>query len=180
MARTRQPGPDGRFIPGMESKAAREEREVQQFHLQTDVLRLNEALEAVERDRGRPISDHWRAGAIRLLDAGRSVEAIIAGLTEKDSAGDSEPALPLDADSDLAVHESDIPVQDWRAIIKDRIETEDYSFNALGNEAGVSPSVVMRFIKGERDIYVGTAEKLCAALDLVLVPREMIRQGDPA
>ena len=143
------------------------------------MLRLKEALEAIERDRGRPISDHWRAGAIRLLDAGRSVEAIIAGLTEKDSAGDSEPVLPLDANSDLAVHEAEIPVQDWRAIIEARIATEEYTFNALGNEAGVSPSVVMRFVKGERGIQVGTAQKLCSALDLVLVPREMIRQRDP-
>ena len=31
-----------------------------------------------------------------------------------------------------------------------------------------------RFVKGERDIRLATAEKLCAALDLVLVPRELL------
>jgi hypothetical protein len=37
----------------------------------------------------------------------------------------------------------------------------------------------MRFVKGERDIYLETAQKLCAALDLVLVPREMVGHQDP-
>jgi hypothetical protein len=32
----------------------------------------------------------------------------------------------------------------------------------------------MRFVRGQRDIQVETARKLCAALDLVLVPREMV------
>jgi hypothetical protein len=29
-------------------------------------------------------------------------------------------------------------------------------------------------VKGERDIKLATAEKLCKALDLVLVPREIV------
>lgn len=70
------------------------------------------------------------------------------------------------------------PDQDWRAIIAARIVSEVDSFNALGKEGGVSASVVSRFGKGERDIQVATAQKLCAALDLLLVPRELVRRHD--
>jgi hypothetical protein len=68
---------------------------------------------------------------------------------------------------------------EWRRIIAERIETEDYSYNALGKEAGVSPSVVWRYVKVGRDVRAATLEKLCAALDLVLVPRELVRD-EPA
>jgi hypothetical protein len=69
--------------------------------------------------------------------------------------------------------------QGWRALIAGRIAEEDYSFNALGAETGISPAVIMRFAKGERDIRLATAEKLCAALDLVLVPREALEPPTP-
>jgi hypothetical protein len=36
---------------------------------------------------------------------------------------------------------------------------------------GVRAVVNQRFVNGERDIKLETAEKLCHALDLVLVPR---------
>jgi hypothetical protein len=41
--------------------------------------------------------------------------------------------------------------------------------------AGVSPAAILRFVRGDRDIRLATAERLCAALDLVLVPREAVR-----
>ena len=35
-------------------------------------------------------------------------------------------------------------------------------------------SVIMRFVSGQRDVRLDTAEKICAELDLVLVPRECL------
>jgi plasmid maintenance system antidote protein VapI len=37
--------------------------------------------------------------------------------------------------------------------------------------SGVSAVVIQRFVNGERDIKLETAEKLCHAFDLGLVPR---------
>jgi hypothetical protein len=88
------------------------------------------------------------------------------------AAGDAAPVLePEPPDQEPAP-----VVQDWRSIIAHRILTEDYSFTALGDEAGVCTAVITRFVKGERDIRLETAQKLCAALDLVLVPRETLRE----
>jgi hypothetical protein len=42
----------------------------------------------------------------------------------------------------------------------------------------VSPSVVTRFVKGQRDVRLDTAEKMCEELDLVLVPREWLEKAD--
>jgi arginine-tRNA-protein transferase len=41
-------------------------------------------------------------------------------------------------------------VQDRRAIIADRIVTEDHSFHALGVEAAVSPAGIVRLVNGKR------------------------------
>jgi hypothetical protein len=60
-----------------------------------------------------------------------------------------------------------------------RIGSEDYILNALGKEAGVSTSVLSRYLAGERDIRAETAQKRCKALDLVLVPREMLDEKAP-
>jgi hypothetical protein len=94
-------------------------------------------------------------------------------------AGDRDAPRVACSGPEPAAPEPQMPVQHWRAIIQARIETEDYSFNELGREAGVFPSVVMRFVKGERDVQVATAQKPCAALDLVLVPREIIQDHGP-
>jgi ribosome-binding protein aMBF1 (putative translation factor) len=72
----------------------------------------------------------------------------------------------------------EIAGQSWREIIKTRIESKDYSFNELGNAIKVSPSVVTRFVKGQRDVRLDTAEKMCEELDLVLVPREWLEKAD--
>jgi plasmid maintenance system antidote protein VapI len=71
-----------------------------------------------------------------------------------------------------------IPDQDWRAIIAERIRSEGYSFKALGVDTDVSPASITRFVKGERGIKLETAEKLCKALGLALVPREMVKGQD--
>jgi hypothetical protein len=86
----------------------------------------------------------------------------------------------LSSDNKPASKDNAVAIVDregWQSLIAARIRSEDYSFNALGAEAGVDPSVIVRFVKGERDIRLATAERLCAALDLVLVPREMIAEA---
>jgi hypothetical protein len=66
----------------------------------------------------------------------------------------------------------------WRDIISERILDYDHNFNTLGIETGISPAVIWRFVKRERDLRLVTAEKLCQALDLVLVPRESLPHQD--
>lgn len=41
---------------------------------------------------------------------------------------------------------------------------------ALARDSGVNSAVVGRFLKGERDVTLATAEKLCNALGLELQP----------
>jgi len=55
--------------------------------------------------------------------------------------------------------------------IKARIKALGLTAYALGKSSGVSAVVIQRFLNGERGITLETAEKLCGALDLVLVPR---------
>ena len=42
---------------------------------------------------------------------------------------------------------------------------------ALARDSGVNSAVVGRFLKGERDVTLTTAEKLCNALGLELRPK---------
>lgn len=49
---------------------------------------------------------------------------------------------------------------------------------ALARDSGVNSAVVGRFLKGERDVTLTTAEKLCRALGLELRPmRRRSRKG---
>jgi transcriptional regulator with XRE-family HTH domain len=56
----------------------------------------------------------------------------------------------------------------WHAQIVERFTRDEWTYNGLASAAGIPPATVMRFIKGERDITLSTAEKLCMALGLVL------------
>jgi hypothetical protein len=85
-----------------------------------------------------------------------------------------EPPGGESPDGDLALDLEVILAQDWREIIVRRIAAYGYSYNELGRETGLSPSAIMYLAKGQRSVNLHTAQKLCAALDLVLVPREMI------
>lgn len=48
---------------------------------------------------------------------------------------------------------------------------------ALARDSGVNSAVVGRFLKGERDVTLTTAEKLCRALGLELRPARQTRKG---
>jgi hypothetical protein len=66
-------------------------------------------------------------------------------------------------------------VEGWREAISRRFAQGEWSFNGLAKESGLDPGNTCRFIKGERDMMGRSLEKLCRALDLVLVPRERVR-----
>ena len=50
---------------------------------------------------------------------------------------------------------------------------------ALARDSGVNSAVVGRFLKGERDVTLTTAEKLCRALGLELRTVRQHRKGVP-
>jgi hypothetical protein len=54
------------------------------------------------------------------------------------------------------------------SIIAGRVRDLGLTAYAVGKRAGVSPTVVRRFLIGERDLKLETVEKVCKALDLVL------------
>jgi transcriptional regulator with XRE-family HTH domain len=55
--------------------------------------------------------------------------------------------------------------------IKARMKARELTPYRVAKMSGVSAVVIQRFVNGERDIKLETAEKLCSALELVLVPR---------
>jgi hypothetical protein len=52
--------------------------------------------------------------------------------------------------------------------LKDALRTSDKSIYQIAQDAGVSQIVVSRFLSGERDIRLATADKLAHALNLKL------------
>jgi transcriptional regulator with XRE-family HTH domain len=61
---------------------------------------------------------------------------------------------------------------DLRSTIAARIKSMGYTLGSLGREVGVDPSIISRYVRGERDVEAATFDRLCGALGLVLVPRE--------
>jgi trimethylamine:corrinoid methyltransferase-like protein len=80
-------------------------------------------------------------------------ENAVVTIVESRAVADREAKRVHDESVEVA---EEIPVdfasQSWRETIKARLEMEGYSFNELGNAIGVSPSVVMRFVKGQHDL----------------------------
>jgi transcriptional regulator with XRE-family HTH domain len=52
--------------------------------------------------------------------------------------------------------------------LRDALRTSEKSMSQIAQDAGVSPIVVSRFLSGERDIHMATADKLAEALGLTL------------
>jgi hypothetical protein len=52
--------------------------------------------------------------------------------------------------------------------LRDALRTSDKSMYQIAQDAGVSQIVVSRFLSGERDIRMATADKLAEALGLTL------------
>src|SRR5215210_3041439 len=64
--------------------------------------------------------------------------------------------------------------------LREAIERSGLTAYAVGRRAGVDPGVVQRFVTGERDIRMGTADKLCEVLGLRLVEDGRRKKGRPA
>jgi ribosome-binding protein aMBF1 (putative translation factor) len=142
------------------------------LHDQARDTNLSNAIAAMEKQSGKTLGADCQRLAKMQCDRGDDMQVILAGVAAKlgvnrDDFPQQEQELP-----------QEIAGQSWREIIKTRIESKDYSFNELGNAIKVSPSVVMRFVKGQRDVRLDTAEKMCEELDLVLVPREWLEKAD--
>ena len=61
-------------------------------------------------------------------------------------------------------------------IIRNAIQKDERTAYRLAIDSGVNQAVIGRFIRGERDLNLRTADKLCQALGLVLTPAKKGRQ----
>lgn len=57
---------------------------------------------------------------------------------------------------------------DLAAVIIDAVNRDDRSPYAIAQAAEIRPEVLTRFLKGERDLKLATAKKVCEALGLGL------------
>ena len=55
--------------------------------------------------------------------------------------------------------------------LKKAIQKSGLTVYRISRESGVAQEQIHRFMSGERDLYLGTAAKVAAALDLVLVSK---------
>jgi DNA-binding phage protein len=63
-------------------------------------------------------------------------------------------------------------------VIEHTIRERGLSAYAVAKSAGINAAMVQRFLNHERGLTLRTVERLAAALDLVLVPREQTGKGD--
>jgi transcriptional regulator with XRE-family HTH domain len=69
--------------------------------------------------------------------------------------------------------------------LREVIDSRGLTAYAVAKSAGVDPGVVQRFLTGRRDVMLGTADRIAAALGLRLVeparrPRAGVRPAAPA
>lgn len=62
--------------------------------------------------------------------------------------------------------------------IRATTEARGLTAYALARDSGVNSAVVGRFLKGDRDVTLTTAEKLCRALGLELQPARRPKKGE--
>lgn len=65
----------------------------------------------------------------------------------------------------------------YAEMIRATVEARGLTAYALARDSGVNSAVVGRFLKGERDVTLTTAEKLCRALGLELRPVRRRKKG---
>ena len=58
--------------------------------------------------------------------------------------------------------------EDIREVLRTAIQDDERSYYRLAKDCGVSHTVLIRFVAGERDIVLGTAGRICRALGLKL------------
>lgn len=62
-------------------------------------------------------------------------------------------------------------------ILKEAIRGSGQSLNKLAKESGVGSDRLSRFMRGERDLTLTAAEKVCVALGLRLAPERKKKSG---
>ncbi len=62
-------------------------------------------------------------------------------------------------------------------LIRATTEARGLTAYALARDSGVNSAVVGRFLKGQRDVTLTTAEKMCRALGLELRPARRRKRG---
>jgi ribosome-binding protein aMBF1 (putative translation factor) len=83
-----------------------------------------------------------------------------------------------ESSTDDVEQEPGADTSDWGAIIRERIAAQGWSAYALGIQSGVDPSILLRFMAGQRDIRLETARKICTALELGLMPIDANERAD--
>ena len=58
--------------------------------------------------------------------------------------------------------------EDFAEVLRKAIVDDKRSYYRLAKDCGVSHTVLIRFVAGERDIVLGTAGRICRALGLKL------------
>ncbi|MGP0069139.1 MAG: helix-turn-helix domain-containing protein [Isosphaeraceae bacterium] len=193
--KARFPEPDiAKQLAGIrDSRQEAENRQIAAFDRAAEISRLHEEIARINDElqkAGKPeLGTSERRLLFRLVEdqgviAAKAIQEVMARRSQHQAVEVSGQEVPEQKESSSQwepdAQVADAPVadilanQDWREIIADRIAAESLSLNGLHEETGVSPAVLSRFIRGERDIRVATAQKLCNALDLVLIPREML------
>jgi transcriptional regulator with XRE-family HTH domain len=62
--------------------------------------------------------------------------------------------------------------------IKDRIKSLGLTAYAVGKKASISPTVIQRFVNGDRGLTLKTADKLVKAMDMVLLAKSSPTEGN--
>jgi len=62
--------------------------------------------------------------------------------------------------------------------IQQKINEDDRTIYRIAKDAGTSTAVVSRFLKGERDIRLATADRIAKALGLTLVSIDELSNPD--
>ena len=62
-------------------------------------------------------------------------------------------------------------------LIRTAVKRDGRTAYAIARDSGVNSAVVGRFLKGERDVTLKTAEKICRTLQLELRPERRQKKG---
>lgn len=84
--------------------------------------------------------------------------------------------VPLDTGAYGVYSSSMSKVRNVSDVLREAIHGDGRSLRQLGEACGVSWAVLSRFARGERDITLGTADRVCQALGLKLTGRRSDRK----
>ena len=99
---------------------------------------------------------------------GKKIERVFrqGKLTPDQIARDAEVRRKVMQEYPPAVHSASVGAGSLSAALKEAIRASHKSMYQIAQDAGVSQIVVSRFMSGERDIRMATADKLAEVLGL--------------